>query len=49
MTKSTKATIKVEVLDEELDIDEICEPLEERGWMIHYAFIEDDDGNIADP
>ena len=47
MTKSTKATIKVEIWNEELDIDEICQPLEDQGWMIRCAFIEDEYGNIA--
>ena len=28
MTKSTKATIRVEIWNEELNIDEICDPLE---------------------
>ena len=48
MTKSIKATIRVEVWGEDLDIDEICDPLEERGWMIRSAFIEDENGDIAD-
>ena len=48
MTKSTKATIRVEIWNEELNIDEICDPLEERGWIIRSAFIEDEDGSIAD-
>ena len=43
MTKSTKATIKVECWNEELDIDAICEPLEDRGWIINCAYIEDED------
>jgi hypothetical protein len=48
MTKSIKATIRVEILNEEVGIDDICDPLERCGWAIRSAWIEDEDGNIAD-
>ena len=36
----TIANIRVSIMNEELDINEICSPLEERGWIIESAFIE---------
>ena len=36
----TTANIRVTIMNEYLDIDQICSPLEERGWIIENAFIE---------
>ena len=44
--KQITATIKVIVPqyegDEELDIDDICRPLEDQGWVIQSAFIKEE-------
>ena len=37
--KETTAKIQVTIFDEDLTIDEICEPLENLGWLIIWAAI----------
>ena len=37
--RETTAKIQVTILDEHLTIDDICEPLENMGWLINYAAI----------
>jgi len=39
MNDEITATIEVSISDEDLSIDEICQPLEDKGWCINSAYI----------
>ena len=33
------ATIEVSIFHEDLTLDEICQPLEDQGWVVNSAYI----------
>ena len=39
----TTAQLRVTIMNEKLDIDQICTPLEQMGWIIESAFIEQEE------
>ena len=39
----TTAQLRVTIMNEKLDIDQICKPLENMGWIIEHAWIEEEE------
>ena len=39
----TTANLRVTIMNEKLDIEQICTPLEQMGWIIESAWIEEEE------